>query len=547
MAGLFALSTVAGVAVTMQPQEVYAAGQTCTWTGAGANKNFSTADNWSNCGGAAPTAGDTIRFDRQEAFESDENLVNDLGVALGGVVVKRYDSGGSWAGSGYIIDQLTLVDGAQISKELETPESSRGVGVFVSVINGQGSLTDEGAFSVNRCDDTDCNIYPKYDVAGVITRKAGAFLVDSSSRAQALVMASYAAVSGVGGGAGASISDFDYGSLTVQKGNSVALQSSYSKPITLGGGSGDDPRVVFYPGYDNDYNSVTSTYAWTSPVTLLSNASVHVREKTTVNFTGTLTGAGFKLTKDETSDGTFNSNPTSNNSSSETGTLENKTKETRLEGNVAGSVIVVNKETAILFGTRDYLSVLKGGVLKGTGTIANSLWVEAGATVAPGLSPGCLTTGALDLSGTYQVELGGTTACSGYDQIKVTGMNVAWDYDAVSIREDAVISLFGYGDFTQKEGDTFTIIDNQTDQDTKGIFKGLPEGAEVKVGGAVFTISYKGGDGNDVVLTAQNSAKLPGVPNTGIAQIISANPVVVAVMGVLTAGVLMLVRRKARQ
>lgn len=54
------------------------------------------------------------------------------------------------------------------------------------------------------------------------------------------------------------------------------------------------------------------------------------------------------------------------------------------------------------------------------------------------------------------------------------------------------------------------------------------------MGGAIFTISYKGGDGNDVVLTAKNSVKLPVVPNTGVAQMIKANPAIVAIAGLLT-------------
>ena len=54
-----------------------------------------------------------------------------------------------------------------------------------------------------------------------------------------------------------------------------------------------------------------------------------------------------------------------------------------------------------------------------------------------------------------------------------------------------------------------------------GTFKDLPEGAEITVGGAIFKISYVGGDGNDIVLTALNDSvapkdpKAPKAPNTG--------------------------------
>lgn len=533
VAGFFTVSSLVGVAAFMQSPDAYAAGQTCTWTGAGADNNFSTAANWSNCGSAAPTVGDIIRFDRQEALEADENLVNDLEVALGGVVVKKY-SEGVRSSAVYAIDQLTFVDGAQISEELEAPHSYRGVDVFVGAINGQGSLTNNGGLvPTNYNGSTESRT--RYNVTGILTTREALF-IDSSSTAAGLVVASGFGTVGTSG----YLSDFTYASLTIQKGTYVYFESNFSKPITFGGGSGDNPIIAFGAEY-RDGGPIPTTRSWTSPVTLLSDASVLVNEKATVNFTGTLNGVGFKLTKEESSVGAFNSNPTSNNSSSETGTLENKAKETKLEGNVVDGATVVDKEMAILLGTRGYLSVIKGGVLKGTGTITNSLWVQFGATVAPGLSPGCLTVGTFTLLGTYQVELGGTTACSGHDQIKVTGKG---SFDTVNIGEDATLELYGYGNFTQQKNDTFVIIDNQTSKAVEGTFKGLAEGAEVKVGEAVFTIGYKGGDGNDVVLTAQNSAKLPGVPNTGIAQVVMANPVVVLAASVLAVGAVLVATRK---
>ncbi|MFD7402126.1 autotransporter [Streptomyces sp. NPDC059866] len=47
-----------------------------------------------------------------------------------------------------------------------------------------------------------------------------------------------------------------------------------------------------------------------------------------------------------------------------------------------------------------------------------------------------------------------------------------------------------------------TVLDNTGRGATKGAFKGLREGAEVKLAGTVHRITYRGGDGNDVVLTA---------------------------------------------
>jgi hypothetical protein len=49
--------------------------------------------------------------------------------------------------------------------------------------------------------------------------------------------------------------------------------------------------------------------------------------------------------------------------------------------------------------------------------------------------------------------------------------------------------------------DQFTIIRKDGVRLVTGEFNGLPEGANFYVGGEQFTITYVGGDGNDVVLT----------------------------------------------
>lgn len=53
---------------------------------------------------------------------------------------------------------------------------------------------------------------------------------------------------------------------------------------------------------------------------------------------------------------------------------------------------------------------------------------------------------------------------------------------------------------------TVTLIDHSGKAKTTGTFTGLKEGAEVEVGKTKYRISYRGGDGNDVVLTAATTA-----------------------------------------
>ena len=50
------------------------------------------------------------------------------------------------------------------------------------------------------------------------------------------------------------------------------------------------------------------------------------------------------------------------------------------------------------------------------------------------------------------------------------------------------------------------VLDHKGGAKTTGAFTGLPEGAEVKLADTTYRISYRGGDGNDVVLTAATAA-----------------------------------------
>jgi hypothetical protein len=117
------------------------------------------------------------------------------------------------------------------------------------------------------------------------------------------------------------------------------------------------------------------------------------------------------------------------------------------------------------------------------------------------------------LGATYLVELNGTAVGSQYDQTNVTGS---------VILGDATLSL-SLG-FTPIVGTTFEIISNDLNELVSGTFLGLSEGAAFTAGGQMFTISYQGGDGNDVVLTS--AVPEPGtwifVAMSGAALVVSA-------------------------
>lgn len=145
-------------------------------------------------------------------------------------------------------------------------------------------------------------------------------------------------------------------------------------------------------------------------------------------------------------------------------------------------------------------TTLNGGVLGGSGTIG-ALNLVSG-ILAPGNSPGVLNSGDVTFGGaTFAVELAGITAGTGYDQLNVTG--------AINFTADTPLTLslasFNPADFV----DAFTIVNNDL-ADAIGLggfaftFGGtrLDEGAFFNAGGQDFQITYAGGSGNDVVLSA---------------------------------------------
>ncbi len=141
------------------------------------------------------------------------------------------------------------------------------------------------------------------------------------------------------------------------------------------------------------------------------------------------------------------------------------------------------------------LNIGAGGTLKGRGTVSSS--VQAQGTVAPGNSPGVLNTGDFELlvGATLEIEIGGTTpgnTDNNHDQVNVTG--------TVSLAGTLLVTR--WLNFIPQSPNTFVIINNDGIDSVTGTFAGLPQNTTFLSDGTFYSISYTGGDGNDVVLTA---------------------------------------------
>jgi hypothetical protein len=166
---------------------------------------------------------------------------------------------------------------------------------------------------------------------------------------------------------------------------------------------------------------------------------------------------------------------------------------------VTGGDQTVNGGTLLMNGSsnnHNWTANNSGTTLGGTGTIGGPVIINAGANLAPGNggnTTAILQTGTLTLAANsnFRVDINGTAVGTGYDQIQ---MNTG----ATTITGSNLVVTVGT---TLSVGQTFTILNKVSGGGIVGTFA---QGSTV-VGsdGTVFSVSYIGGNGNDIVLTVQ--------------------------------------------
>lgn len=138
-----------------------------------------------------------------------------------------------------------------------------------------------------------------------------------------------------------------------------------------------------------------------------------------------------------------------------------------------------------------------GGQLRGPGTVNGALTVAAGGLLLPG---GVFDAGDITLAGRLGIVIGGAHIAA-YDRVNAHG-NVLLNNSTLLVE----------GTYNPAPGDVFTIIANDGTDAVTGTFQGLPEGAQLTFNGVRLRISYVGGTGNDVTLTAAALAADRQVP-----------------------------------
>jgi hypothetical protein len=349
----------------------------------------------------------------------------------------------------------------------------------VNTINFAASSLGNGTLSVNAVGITQTGAITQAANAGAVTFNAGAGVITLAN---------------VG-------NDFTgLVSLNNSGNNNVSVQDSTDLPIGLSNlGSGTLNLNAGSSGSIKIASNVTSLNGvqnFNSPIILTSNIDLNAGTGS-INLPNMISG-NFSLTP-------ITANP---------GLTTISGANTNTTTNVTTGVVQISN-------TQSTNYVVSGGTLKGTGSIG-TLTATGTGIIAPGNSPGKVTTTSLSLSSTNTLQI----EIQGANSSPVAGT----DYDQIVVSSPGAVNLGGAiltlsTTYTGNAGTVFTIIDNQGSSAISGTFNGLAEGAAVLVNGRAYKISYIGGTGNDVTLTVYDPATVtsftPTIGKSGTSVVIT--------------------------
>ena len=206
-------------------------------------------------------------------------------------------------------------------------------------------------------------------------------------------------------------------------------------------------------------------------ITLTGNTTFNI-SLSTLDVNGAI-GGSFGLTK--TGNGSLNLNATSTYTGPTT---------------VSEGVLLVFGDTS----SSSLVTIGTSSIFAGTGT-AGSI-VGTGGTLYGGDPFGMFQTGSVSLNSesVFAVIIVGSTVGQDYGQVVSSG--------PVNLGGASLQPMFGELGYIPQAGDVLTILDNTSSSAISGTFANLAEGDNVDISGFGYRISYVGGTGNDITLTA---------------------------------------------
>jgi uncharacterized repeat protein (TIGR01451 family) len=405
-----------GMLALSSPPAAHAAA-TRTWTGLGANSNWSDAGNWDT---GVPVAGDSIVF---PAGASRKTNTNNLAANTS---FARID----FTGSGYDISGNAL----ELTDRLFHNPGSGTNSVHLSIMNDGAIEVDSGRLVITGNNTFD----------GIVSVDGGVLQVASST----------------GLGTITGITDVDLGGI-----------------LALSGGIDIGAEPVYVVGGDPETGGALQSLSGTNRagiVRLVGDTVVGVGNSTLIIGTLFQDSPGAKLT------------------------LIGGGKLQVEAAFYAGELDVDHGNLTWNANSQAFVDVDGGGWLRGTGTVAAANVMGGQIWPGSGNAPGVLTV------------MNKTTFGAGYFKVDIDGPGVGTGYGrlATGSLELGTTATFLDVDlgYTPVAGTVFTIIANGGGK-VVGTFTDLPEGASYIAGGYVFRISYVGGDGNDVTLTALRTVR----------------------------------------
>ena len=537
LASIVAVAAVVGAVVFHSP--VNAAPATFTWTGATGDSKMSTAGNWKE--GSVPTAGSKLVFEcvpEVNGHGVNGALHNDLTVAFSGLEAKKLDSLPAGRDcTHYIIDKMQFTPDAEFTGDHTGVNGKKynRKAPFVSIdaVTGLSNMKSNGfeGFLVNKKQKN----YKHLELSRYEVANAGCNKLDYYVEAAEKIVGENASV-------------------LLQGANNILVKNKGQLGVYHNTNETSASKITFENGATISHGLhciATNVEAGPDVTTVLSGDIVlsgdvefRLESNVTIKITGKLSGPG-KLIAHRDNEGTVLVESSNNTSGAPNGLYGNahEPKLIKLDGDKPTEHVIVKKGEIVLLNGSRSMSVYEGGVISGDITGGD---FDVYGVVSPGNnSIGKITARTIALMdpGVYKVKI---LDKDHYDQIDaIDGVMLGHSRLDLTYLEGGVI----------KKGDTFTIINNKGANPIEGaMFKDLPEGAEVTVGGAIFKISYVGGDGNDVVLTALNDSvapkasvaskdpKAPKAPNTGGEKL--AVNLIGAVAGVASAAALLIVAKR---
>lgn len=420
---------------------------------------LSTASNWRD--GIAPSAGDQIIFSHNA--RGSRNLINDLPPAL------AVTSGVIFNGTGYDISgNLITLQGPVVQKGMEdnTLGGNKihapilldvGAGLFtieqspggfdplqlLGTVSGPSGILKQGVGTLSL---SGANTYQ-----GITQIQQGIVAIDHPS-----ALGDTAAGTIVAGGA----------SLSLLGQALTGAQTFAAEPLSLAGAGAIEGALV------GTFGDLT----FPGPIELAADTTIAV-ESGSLTLSGPVSGAGglrqrgsgiLRLTQPATFTGTT----------------------TISDGVLQANSLPPNGGVVIE----------EGGTLAGSGTVG-AVTVQAGGIISPGNSPGAIAaSGGLTLQqdALYRLDVDAYLPPGiGFDQIQAPSVNI----------DNATLQVMpNTANLQQGRANDFVIIDNQGTAPTTGQFKDMPEGSVMTIGGFQFRITYRGGTGNDVVLSQVGKA-----------------------------------------